>query len=253
MNFRLLLSTAAVAVLPLASASAAVVFFPNNPAGFNAAIAGRPLLGTENWEQSNLAAGNLMFLNDPLSPGVANGPFTTGTGTGAGVTAQSNTGGANSSALSPLGVAGLATASAGFAGTPSDQLSPNNWNQSFDLIFNAVGGPAGAVSLIGLYFDAAASSSTSTPGSLLISVYDLSNVLLGTQTLTGVDYSQTDYIGIQATGTSRIGRINLYASTNSANSTAGADDISVYSAVPEPSSAAYFGLLLLSSLRRRRS
>jgi len=251
MNFKLFFCAAAL--LPLAASNAAVVFFPGNAPDFNAAVTGLPILGTENWEESTLAPNSIATPNDPLSPGVANTNFPTGTNLAAGVRAQSNTLGGSAATLSPLGAFGLATASAGFAGTPSDQVSPNNFNQSFDLIFNPAAGSASAVSLSALYFDSAATSSTSTPGSVVISVYDLSNVLLGTQTLTNVDYSQTDYIGIQATGASRIGRINLFASTNSAASTAGADDIVVYGSVPEPASAATLGfVLLLGCLRRRR-
>jgi hypothetical protein len=231
---------------------AAVSFFVDNPGGFNTAIGGLVLRGTETWEQSTLAANNITTFSDPLAPGVLNGPFPTGSTAAAGITAQANTLGANAVTPSPAGANGLATASVGFVGSPSDQLSPNSFNVSFDLIVNPAGNYAGAVRLSPLYFSSVATSSTSTPGTVIITVYDPSNNLLGTQTVTNVDYSQTDFVGIVATAGSNIRRINLFASTNAATSTAGADDISVYG-VPEPSGMALLSLGAALVLRRKRS
>lgn len=232
---------------------AGVIFYLNNPAGFNTAASAFTFKGTENWEESTLAAGNIANFNDPLAPGVANGPFPTGTIAAAGVTAQSNTLGSAAATLSPRGVGGLATASVGYVGTPSDQVSPNSPNDSFDLIINPSGNYSGAVGLNPLFFDFGATSSTSTPGTVVVKVYDQTNALLGSQTVNGVDYSATAFLGMVTTGGSNIRRVNLWASTNTANSTAGADNIAVYGALPEPSSTMLMlGAGMAGLLQRRR-
>ena len=254
-----MLATGSLAALLFAavcsSGTAAVAFFVDNPSGFNSQItsSGLIFLGTENWESSTLAPNTSTGLNDPLAPGVANAPFPTGTNTAIGLMAQSNTLGGAAITLSPRGVNALSTASVGFFGTPSDQVSANVPGDSFDLIFNLGGGnPVAAVSLSPLFFDIVnATSSTSHPGTVFITVYDPTNAVLGTQTLTNVDYSQSDFLGIVATGGSDIRRVNLYAGPAASSFVAGADSINVYG-VPEPSVAALMGLCGVALAARRR-
>jgi hypothetical protein len=243
-------------------AHAGILFFVNDSAGFSTASSGFVFLGTEDWEQSTLAPNSLTSISDPLAPGVANGPFPTGSQLAAGVTAQANTLGSAGITTSPRGANAISVASAGFAGTPTDQISSNIPNDSLDLLINPSGSYSGAVSLNPLYFDLAATTSTSNPGSVVITVYDKSNVLLGTQIMNSVDYSAGAFLGMVSTAGSDIGRINLWASTNPTNSVAGADNINVFgaanvAAVPEPSSAVLMLGLgtvgLLTRLRRRRS
>ena len=263
----------AAALIPFTTQGAVVLFFSTS-ASFNASIGSNPQLGTENWEESNLSAGQVTSFNDSLSPGVANANFPSGTGTAAGITAQSNTGGATSTSTSPRGAGGLATASVGYLGTPSDQVSPTQFGDGFDLIINPASGAAWAVSLSPLYFNLAANAvtsnagsgiitvydtsniatATSNAGSVIITVYDTSNALMGSQTINSVDYSGTAFLGIQAVGALPIGRINLYATSDAANSNAGADNIAVFA--PEPSAAAMIGLGLLATaplLRRKKA
>ena len=215
------------------AAHAGVTFFVNNSAGFTAAATGLTFKGTEAWEESTLAGGNIALVSDSLVPGVANSVFTTGSLTTVGITAQSNTLGSAAATLSPRGASGLATASLGYVGTPSDQLSPNSPNDSFDLIMSS----GGAVSLNPTYYDFTATGPTDKLGTVVIKVYDTSNVLLGTQTMNNVGYNEVPFLGMVATGGSQIGRINLWGLTNPTNSTAGADNISVF--IPEPSSAVF--------------
>jgi PEP-CTERM motif len=225
---------------------AQVTFFVNDQAGFNAAASAFNFAGTEDWETSILTPNSLTTFDDPLAPGIANGPFPTGSLTAPGVTAQSNTLAGAATSTSPRGAFGLATASAGFLGTPSDQVSPNQ-NDSFDLLINPAGGFSGAVGLNPLYFDFSAASSTSNPGSVVVSVYDVNNLLVGTQAMNNVDFSASSFLGIVSAGGTNIRRINLWGSTNPANSTAGADNIAVFSsAVPEPGSLFLFGVAAMT-------
>lgn len=233
---------------------AQVTFFVNNQVGFTAATSGISFAGIEDWEGSTLAANSLFTFNDPLTPGVANGTFPTGSVLAAGVTAQSNTLAGAANVVSPRGIGGLATASAGFLGTPSDQVSPNQ-NDSFDLIINPAGGFSSAVGLDPLYFDFNAASSVSNPGSVVVTVYDVNNLLVGTQLVNGVDFSGSSFLGIVANAGVNIRRINLWGATSPGNSTAGADNIRVYAAaVPEPGSLLVFavGMVVLAGAHRRR-
>ena len=245
------LVAAGLLLASLNTSSGAVLFFVNDPGGFTAATTGNAFIGRENWESSTLAPGGSTILNDPLRPGVTNGVFLTGSNLAAGITAQSNITRINPAVASPRGAGGLIATSLGFLGVSSDQLSPNLFGDSFDLIVDPASGIVGAVSLSPLYFDSAASSSTSIAGTVIVRIYNDLDVLLGTQILTGVDFSQSAFLGILTTGGDTLRRINF--ATNNANSTASADDIFVF-AVPEPTSALMMmsGLALVILRRRNR-
>jgi hypothetical protein len=234
-------AVACVVGLSLAhSAFAGVTFYVNDTAGFNAAAVALTLAGTENFESSTQAPNQFQNLNDPLAPGVANPPFPTGTGTAAGVRVQSNTLAGSPSTTSPRGTIGLTTASVGFLGTPNDQISNQDPNDSFDMLFTPSNGQfVRAVGLHPLFFDNNATTATSNPGTLEIRVYNTSNVLLGTQTMTNVDYSGTAFLGVVATGTDVIGRINIWDLSTTVFFS-GADDVSVYTAVTAPAELVSF-------------
>ena len=119
------------------STEASAITFAN-AAAFNAQVTADSLafLGKEDFESSTLAPNNILAFADPLSPGVPHNPFPNGTNATMGMTVQSNTLGGNPINPSPAGSTGLATASVGYLGTPSDQVSNNNSNGSFDLIFS---------------------------------------------------------------------------------------------------------------------
>ena len=219
----------------ISPASAGVIFHAT-PGAFNAAVAGLNFLGTEDFESSTLAAASIQIFDDALQPGIASAPvnvFPTGTNVSIGMTAQANALGGMPNAPSQRGVDALATASAGFASTPDDQLSTNFEGDSLDLIFvSPVTEPILAVSLTPLFFDSA--FDITALGDIVVRVFDTSNVLLGSTTVTGVDYVQElAFIGIQTDGGDDIGRINLWDG-DSVNHWQGVDDINVYAARPTP-------------------
>ncbi|MBK8594073.1 MAG: hypothetical protein IPP07_00360 [Holophagales bacterium] len=230
------LSVAFVALLCFAQSSpAAVVFYVNDQAGFNAATASFNLAGTEDFEGSNLAPAQGSTVDDPLVPGVANGVFPSGTLASAGVSVRSNTLGANPTSLSPHGAFGLSTASAGYIGTPSDQISNNYEADSFDLTFAPSNGQyVRGVGMAPLYFGTGATTPTSHSGSLQIRVYAADQTtLLGTQTITGVNFSGSSFLGVVSSGGDVIGRINIW-DLDAVNHWQGADNVSVRTTVPLP-------------------
>jgi len=230
------LSVSFAALLCLAqSSSAAIVFYVNDAAGFGTATASFNLAGTESFEGSSLASGSITTLDDPLVPNVANGPFPSGTLPSAGVSVRSNTLGGNPTSLSPRGASGLATASVGYLGSPSDQVSNNTEADSFDLTFAPSNGQfVRAVGIAPLYFDSSATTSTSHSGSLQIRVYAADQTtLLGTQTITGVDFSGSSFIGVVSSGGDVIGRINIWDLSASSH-WQGADDVTVRTTVLLP-------------------
>ena len=241
--------TALAALLTVftSTASAGLMFYTSE-VDFNNAVAASSLiyLGTEDFESSVLPDNNLQRVDDSLQPGVPSTSlnpaapfppivdpvFPTGTSTATNITVQSNASGGMPSTPSPRGLDGLVTASAGFAGTPDDQIGTNFVTDSLDLIFNSpVPEPVLAVALIALFFDTVAFDPTAL-GNIEIRVFDSSNVLLGMTTVFGADYvNEVGYIGIVATGGMDIGRINLWDG-NALFNTQGVDDIQVF--VDEP-------------------
>ncbi len=84
------------------TAKADIVFYVNDQTGFEAATSGLTLLGTEDFESSTLGSGQIGRIDDPLAPGIANGPMPFGTKANLGLTLQSNTLSGNASVTSPL-------------------------------------------------------------------------------------------------------------------------------------------------------
>lgn len=216
------------------SSSAGIVFYTSQVA-FNAAVASLTLAGTEDFEGSNLPPNTMQSFNDPLAPGVANGPFPLGTTTAAGVSVQSNTLGATPITTSPRGVSGLVTASIGVLDTPSDQVSNNIEADSTDLTFAPSNGQyVRAVGMAPLYFDTNATSSTSHPGTLVIQVYGADKTtLLGTQSIGSVVFSGSSFLGVVADGGDVIGRINIWDGSDTLH-WQGADNVSVWTTATLP-------------------
>jgi hypothetical protein len=235
-------------LLAISDARAGVQFFVNDPAGFAAATASLGLLGSEDWSSGS---GDLQTVDDPLLPGVANGPFPNGVNPATGMSVQSNTLGAVGITPSPGG--NLAFAPQGFAGEsgnvqPSDQLSANQNDDGFDMIFGhgAVAAPV-AVSLSPMFYR---TQGTENAGTIAVRVFDETGTQLGTSSVPNVvDVLEDSFLGIVATDADVIGRINLWAA---ANAVAGADNIFVYAA-PEPGAllAGAAALAVLATLRRR--
>ena len=251
-----------VVLLGCSSTSWAAIIFVDDPTGFNTAVAsaGLGFAGLEDWESSNLAPSSITSVSDPLAPGVLNGPFLTGTNPATGLTAQSNTLGGMPNVPSPG--SGLATASAGYFGTPDDQVS-NSGPGSFDMIFGLAN--TTAVTFNPLVFDDAASGNA---GTATIRIFDTSNVLIGSSIDVPVAGFMTPAsftsIGVVAMFGEDIGRINVFA-TSVDDNFSGADNINVYTGVvpdpnpptgvvPEPSTIAIWSLLGLvgAGVQRRR-
>lgn len=243
------LSTMALAgcLLATSDARAGVQFFVNDPAGFAAATASRGLLGGEDWSSGD---GLLQTVTDPLLPGVAKGPFPNGVNPATGMSVQSNTLGSVGTTTSPGGH--LAFAPQGFVGEsgnvqPSDQLSANQNDDGFDMLFGngAVEQPV-AVALSPMFYRTEGGLNDS--GTISVRVFDETGTQLGTSSVPNVvDVLETSYLGIVATDLDVIGRINLWAAPDAV---AGADNILVYGA-PEPG-AALAGAIALATLIRMR-
>ena len=244
-------SLVALSVLLLSSASAsALTFFIDDVAGFNAATSGLIFAGIEDFESSTLGPNLATSFLDPLAPGVANGPFPTGTNPATGLTVKSNTLGGMPSITSPG--ANLATASAGFFGTPTDQVSTSNPDASFDMIFGLPN--TFAVSFTPLVFDFDASGND---GIAQLRVFDSSNNLIGSLDNIAIAgfTNPTTFIGIVAMPGEDIGRINLFATSDNDIYT-GADNISVYlTPIPAalPLLASGLGLFGALGWRRKRN
>ena len=237
------LAVLAIAVFAFAAlpANAATIFFANDAAGFAAAMAGNTSLGTEDFEGSILGPGTVVGVDDPLTQGIANGPYPAGLSLPLAV--QSNLLGGAAATTSPRGAAGLAAASAGSNGATSDVVVANFFVDSLDLIF----APGDQISGVGLNTIALGGA-----GSVNIQVYDTLNNLLGSTTIAG-DAAGTNFLGIQTTGGDLIGRINIFSTSSAAE---GADNVQLFTAnVPEPGTLALViaGLLGRAAVRRRKA
>lgn len=249
-----------LALAVLASPVSAGVMAYTDLGMFNGAVGGLNFLGSEDFESSTLAPNSATSLDDSLAPGAPNGPFPLGTNPDTGMTVQSNTltqAGGTPVTPSPRGVGGLSTASAGFFGTPDDQISASFAGDSLDLIF----APPGAEPILGvgftpLFFDLV---TFGLLGDLTIRAYDSFNNLLLTTGIFGGDYINEDsFFGIVADGGDNIGRINI-AANDFTIATAGVDDVFVYSAqptgppgVPAPATLALVLIGLLGLVARRQ-
>lgn len=191
---------------------------------FQEAAAGLRFMGSEDWSSAgNAAARNL---TDPLSPGVAKTPFPAGTSAAAGIRAQSNSLKNNPTTLSPG--SGLFFAPAGFEGLsgnvqPSNQLSAQRNDDSFDVVFSAVGGVLPrAVSLSPMYYKITGANAAT----VTVRVYNQTNALIGTTTVANVkDCLEDAFLGIVTTGSDTLLRVNLWATQTDI---VGADNLSVY-------------------------
>lgn len=232
-------------------AQADIVFFVNDQTGFNNATNSLTFLGIEDFESSTLTSGQVLGVDDPLAPGVPNGPLPMGTNPAIGLTIQSNTLAGNATTTSPFGVIGLATYADGFGSSPTDQLTTQFMTHSLDLLFEP---GTEAVEFLPLFVDG--SGNPLLTGPIEIEVYDSTNTFLDSILVSDVSFFLTDKtVGIVATNGMDIGRINLYDG-NSVQHWQGVDEISVFrsQAVPEPGSAVV-AMVLLSwfGSRRRRN
>jgi len=235
-------ASAAIVALPtFASAGNGVTFF-SDQGSFQAAAegAGKFMKGVEDFEESTLVPGNIVPMDDPLDTFTDNDWFNPGD-IEFNLRLQANTGGANSSELSPHGASGLALQSAGFAGAVSDNVVANFFVDALDLIFLTQ--DKTAVGFNTILFAGASST-------IRIDVYNTGNAIIGSTVVSG-DAAGTGFFGALASSGQFIGRINIFDLGGGAE---GADNIEMWSAVPEPGSfvAVGMGLAFLLGLRRRK-
>ena len=229
-------------------AQAGVLFFVNDPAGFAAATASFAVLGSEDW--SSGAATGLQAISDPLQPGVAKSVFPHGVEASTGMTVQSNTLGNAGTTAAPGG--NLAFAPQGYVGASgnvqaSDQLSALTNGHGFDMIFGGAGvEQPDAVSFSPMFYRTTAPNDS---GTISVRVFGMGGAQLGTTSVANVvDVSEASFLGVIATESDVIGRVNLWAASNAV---AGADEIVVLAA-PEPGAAGAGAVSLAALLVARR-
>jgi hypothetical protein len=167
-----------LAGLMVSSGSALAWNSSYDEASMIATLQGRAgLVGVEDFESSTLAPGSVVTVDDPLSPGVANGPFPNGTFAASGLTIQSNSLTGWPTPLSPGG--NLAATSIGYNGATSDQVRTHTIDHTLDLIFAEPG--TYGVSFTPIVYDNALAPQG---GQIQFSVYDKSGTWLGAVTAT---------------------------------------------------------------------
>lgn len=234
-TFRALLSLG-VLIAFVDSAQAAAIFFNNSTAfGLAMSLADHPFLGLEDFEGSTLTAPWNQNINDPLTQGVPNGAYPSGLTQPMRV--QTNTLGASATVPSPGSI--MLLVPAGSRNSVSDVVVPASSAVSFDWIFHDPHIKGVGLNPIILH----------DGGTAQVKVFNHNNQLLGSF-VTPADAAGTQFLGIQATGTDRISRINFLGLSGFGR--AAGDNARLYFA--EPSSAAMLcigALVSAVSLRRR--
>ncbi|MEX2307679.1 MAG: hypothetical protein WD738_08815 [Pirellulales bacterium] len=216
-------------------AQAGVLFF-NSDLAFDAAVdlADYPFLGREDFEGSTLTAPGNANINDPLTQGVPNGFYPSGLTQPMRV--QTNTLNASPTVPSPGSI--MLLVPAGSRNSVSDVVVPASSAVSFDWLMLEPRIKAVGLNPIILH----------EGGLAELKVYNQSNQLLGSfQTL--ADAAATNFVGVLATGTDRIGRINFLGLSGFGR--AAGDNADLY--FPEPSTAVMVAVAIaLGGLNCRR-
>ncbi|MEE9294181.1 MAG: hypothetical protein V3W34_04330 [Phycisphaerae bacterium] len=185
-----------------------------NQAEFEAFNAGegKVLKGIEDYEEANLAPGEVVGMDDPLVSGIPNPPaFPDGLTGLPNLQVQSNLSGGNPTDPNPRGANALVAFGAPAGNFVSDVVIANFFVDSLDLIFTdektGVGGNT-------LRFSA--------PGSLEMRVYDINNNFLGMMAAPA-DPAGTNFLGVWSP--IPIGRVNLWSPDNGAE---GLDNIQAW-------------------------
>jgi hypothetical protein len=222
-------------IFAVSSAPAGLVFHTTTNS-FTNAVTALAFRGVEDWSSATAAAADSVA--DPLRPGLANGPFGTGSSIIAGVVAHANLLGTNATNFGlGLGMFYTPAGSVGVSGNvqPSKQLATSDVDDSFDLILTNYSLPR-AVSLSPMFYRITGGTNAR---SVTVKVFNQANVLLGTSVVTNVqDCLENAYLGMLATGDDRIMRINLAVPPGDL---VGADNIRVYDDVALPPPIVFYG------------
>jgi hypothetical protein len=229
-------SAAALILLgAFSQAISAAVVFSSSAAVFSAAMAAadNPHLGTEDFEGSSLTAPSNQNINDPLTQFVANGVYSSGLVQP--MTVQTNTLGASPTTPSPGSI--MLLVPAGSRNAISDVVVPASSAVSFDWIFHDPRIKGVGLNPIILH----------DGGTAEVKVYNQNNVLLGSFT-TPADAIGSNFLGIQATGTDRISRVNFRGLSGFGR--AAGDNAALF--IPEPSNLALLAIgIVIAAFRRR--
>ncbi|MCH7840370.1 MAG: PEP-CTERM sorting domain-containing protein [Planctomycetes bacterium] len=195
---------------------------------------GKFLKGVEDFEESTLDPNSIELLDDPLAPGVPNGPFPNGLEGVDNMIVQSNMLGMNAPEPNPRGVDGLVTLSAGMFAANSDVVGPNTFADSLDLIFDPDDNHTG------VGFDV---MEILTGNDVRIAIFDKANKLLAK-----IDWDaefEKTFFGVWSKVT--IGRINIAAFEDGGEIV---DNVQLW--IPEPASLSLLLVGGLAVIRRRR-
>jgi len=218
-----------VIVFFAASVATADLTWYTDQAAFEAAAsaAGLSFFELEDYEECTLPPNSIVAFNDPLAPGVPNGPFPAGMTGVSDMIVQSNMGGGNPAQPDPRGTTGLRALSVGFYGASSDIVLSGLFVDSFDLDFDG-GAEKWAVGFNTLTFLGGTT--------VEIRAYGVNEVFLG-MTAVSADAPGTYFVGVIAIPDQLIGRVNIYDPVSAAE---GADNIQTW--IPEPASLALLAL-----------
>lgn len=266
LNKKLLGTLLLGSALILPSFARADLTFVSDQTSFQSSVSGMLFLGTEDFEEVDnnvlpISSSTGMSMDGPLTQTSTNSPYPNGIDMP--ITVQANTLGANPVNPSPRGAGGtgLSVQRQGFRTSgsflyrfTSTIVLANTGFDGIDYLFQ----PSDNIRAVSMYPKALDPLDVN----VTIRVYDTANNFLGsTSVLTnsgdvrnsGEQVGKNPFLGI-ISNTDTIGRINLYGvrSTGSASVSEGADDISLYSAIPEPGASGLVALLGLTLARRRR-
>lgn len=252
MKARFILCAVVVVILSAVSPLSSALVIYSAQSSFNTQVAtdGLSLVGTEDFESSTLADNMTSLISDPLMPGVANGPFTSGALASPGIRIQSNTNIDGGASLSVRGGNSLFTNSDGYRGGTSDIVGTAVGTDSLDILMPfGLGAGVRAVSLHPLFVGFINGIGFPTLNtSLDIKVFDTTNLLIGSFQFT-TNNTNTNFLGLVTTGGENIGRINIDNFTFDDDMSLAVDNISVFTTssvppvvMPEP------GFMLLTAL-----